>query len=253
MSSLERAKRFVAQKAWRLALVVVPLAALTVSTGSAKATTLTFNPGSNCFASGDGETGSCQTVQEAATGGNPAANWVAMTGSATQSSSSGGAVNFTVSGSTNNGTIGAGTIPVAWNFSFGQVSVTDPTVNWTLLFQLEGSVGAYFETSGSTSTGDTVTGNGVITIPTSGTVSLYLINLLTSSSGEYTLTVPGSATLDLNPLAPAGVPEPATLFLLGPAAGALLLLRRRKSSTPKRMLKKAQRSSAPFGRGSVSC
>ena len=65
-----------------------------------------------------------------------------------------------------------------------------------------------------------------------GQVTGYTISLDTKSPAntgtDYEVIIPGAGTLDLNPQ--TAVPEPSTLLLTIPGAGALLLLRCKKRS-----------------------
>jgi hypothetical protein len=236
MSSLERAKRFLAEKTSRLALSVVPLAALAVSAVPAHAE-VTFNVGSgsgngNCSVSASFMgSGSCSSFQQSATGGNVFANWVAIQGNGSMSSASGGSIDFAVNSGGASGVLASGTIPISWDFLLD--SSSSGSVAWSVLFRVSFSGGGSdsFSMSGSTSlTGLSsveVVGSGAITIGTGGSVDGYAIALDTNTFGTgipYSVDIP-DGSLDLNSPAPA--PEPATLFLV-PAAGALLFLRRKK-------------------------
>jgi len=220
MNSLDRAKHFLAQKASRLALTVVPLAALAIASPPARANVV-LSSGDNCVVNGSG---SCATSQQSATGGNPGINWIGMTGSGAPSlvSGSGYFLGFSASGSAS-GSLAAGTIPVSWDFNIN--AATDPTVNWRVFYELLLPSGGFanFTTSGSAATGKTVEGDGSIRFP-GGTVDSYIIQLTATSADPFTITIPGSATLDLNP---SPVPEPSSLLMIS-AAGAWMILRRKK-------------------------
>lgn len=235
MNSLERAQRFLAEKASRLALSVLPLAALAVSAVPAHANT-TFNVGSgsglgNCSAFSSSGSASCNSFQQNSVGGDPNANWVAMGGSGSMVSFSGGSMSFGISGGGASGSLGAGTVPVSWDFFLTNRSSSGGTVNWDVFFEVSFSGGEFpnYSLSGSTvlsGSGTTeVTGSNAITIP-GGNVTGYEINLFTVSSGgsaiPFSVDIPGDSSLDLN----TGVPEPSSLLLV--AAGGLLFLRRKK-------------------------
>src|SRR5262249_39091216 len=114
LTSLEKAKQFLAQKASRLALTAVPLAALAL-TPPAKANVIFDSGGGSgggCFVSTPvGGSGGCGTFEQNPTGGNSQANWIALAGFGI--APSGGVIRIGVSGgSTNSGSI-SGSIPVS--------------------------------------------------------------------------------------------------------------------------------------------
>lgn len=231
MTSLERAKHFLAKKASRLALAVVPIAAVAISTSSAKAgAVLPSNDG--CFVVGSSTSGSCSSFQQGAVGGNSQMNWIAMAGSGIMDGSSGGSMTFVVSGSAATGSITSGSIPVAWDFSLTDVDGVNPSVTWTVTFTALILTPTFetetFTLNGTAPTGGApITGSGSFMVP-GGTVDGYVIELQTSSSGEFGVSIPGESTLDFNVGSTASsVPEPATL-LLAPSAGVLLFLRRKR-------------------------
>jgi PEP-CTERM motif len=235
MNSLERAKRFVAEKASRLALTVVPLAALAVSAVPAKAATL--NP-STCTAFATSGSASCSTIQVNPVGQNPQLNWIAFGGSG--SAPFGGSINFGISGGTaDGGSISAGTVPVSWDFFIDPVMVTlkpgplvtSVEVSWSVFFNLNLDNTSFpsFSMSGSAPLGSEVTGSGLISV-SGGSVNGYTMSLSTSSSLSYSVSVPLLTSVDLNPGTPAGVPEPSTLLLMIPGLAGALILRRRKKT-----------------------
>lgn len=236
MNSLERARQFLSQKASRLALAIVPLAALAISTPSAKAGSITATSGSfatipdGCAVSGTGATGSCATIWEGPVGGNSNINWVAMAGNG----STDGTLTFT-DGNSGSGTLPAGSVPVSWLFDVNNLAVQDPTVNWTVTFSINtGSGSISFSQSGSASTGSVVSGSGSIDNPSLTELFTWSMSLSTAPSGgsfPYSIVIPGLATMDLNPV--SSVPEPASLLLIAPGLGALLYLRRRKRQSEK--------------------
>lgn len=237
MNSLERARQFLAQKASRLALAIVPLAALAISTPSAKARPITTsgsfasNPG-DCFVTGTGAAGSCGTSIAGAVGGNTNLNWIAMFGSG-NAVGSGDTLDFSAD-APGSGTLPAGSVPVAWDFTVNQLTSQDPTVDWNVAFRIVMSTTGSpysFTQSGSASTGSVVSGTGSIIIPSGGSLVSFIMDLNTSASGggfPYGINIPGGATLDLNP-----APEPASLLLIAPGLGALLFLRRKKRQSEK--------------------
>jgi len=220
LNSLSRAKQFLAKKASKLALSVVPLAALALVPNARAGAVYaggTLETGA-CSVSPSGA-GSCSTTQASATGGNTNLNWIQMYGSG--SVSGGGSLYFFASGS-GFGSISAGVVPVSWDFKIQNVQ---SSVDWSLRFDifLTNSGSGSFSQSGSMSSDGSVTGSSQFNVP-SGSVSGWDIRLNTSSqSGSYSVTIPSGSTLDLN--SPA--PEPSTILLTS-LGGAALLLRRRK-------------------------
>jgi hypothetical protein len=225
MDSLERAKRFLTRKGSRLALTVLPLAALAIAAPAAKAATTTLISGSNCVVSTG--TGACATAQEAAIGGNTGLNWVGLFTSGGVSSS-GGQLMLTATGGVTGSEafLASGNVPVAWDFNILPLSV-DPTVDWTLTFQINFSGGgsSTFTTSANSATGDTIQGSGSIST-SGGTVDGYSISLHAGGPSDFQIDIPNATTLDLNPPLSA-VPEPSSLLVIS-VAGALMILRRKK-------------------------
>jgi hypothetical protein len=234
MNSLERAKRFLARKASRLALAVVPLAAVAISSSPAKANAvLTSDDCSVTVGSG-----SCGIELSGTPGGNNHLNSAFLSTSGSTVLSVGGVVDFS-GGSPSGGASGSynGKVPVAWDFDIVTTTATNRVVAYTITFTLNGSGGAVvasFTTSGSatSSSGGTAV-SGTANIPTPGAstpIFGYTITLDTDNGNgkAYGIEIPADSTLDLNPL--TSTPEPSTLLLTIPGVGALLLLRRKKRS-----------------------
>lgn len=226
MSSLERAKRFLAQKGTKLGLATVPLAVAALHTTPAHAGTV-FVPG-GCSIYLYGGSGVCSDVQAGATGGNASANWIQLWSTAITPDPSGsitlGVTNRSASGSG----FGAGdSVPVSWDLQ----TTGSGTYNWTLLFQINGSSSSpSYSTSGAgTAGGPDVTGSGAINIlsstgaPTSYTITLNVFGDVAS------LTLPSASGLNLNP-AGGAVPEPGSGVLAGLGMAAAWLFRRRRKA-----------------------
>ena len=218
MTSLERAKRFIGEKATRLAVAAVPLAALALSVVPANASVI-FSTGA-CFAT----SGSCNIFQESATGGDTEANWVSMTGSGT--SNGGGNLQFGISGQAASGTAVGGTMPVLWDFDITPVGGDSPSIQWSVNFEVSVISGSNLLmpsfTQQGVSSAHEITGYGTLALPV-GTVISYTLNLSTDSASAYSVTVP-TGSLDLNA---GATPEPSTLLLV-PMAGAFFFWRRKK-------------------------
>jgi hypothetical protein len=222
VNSLERAKLFLAKKASRLALAVLPLAAIAVPAHAGS-----FSAGGCGLMTGSG---SCTVSQASSTGGNSQANWLQMFGSGWAQSSGGWMAEFFASGGAS-GSL-SGNVPVSWDFSVN--NVLDPTVDWSVDFEvfynMSGSQSiqtAEFSQSGSGSTPFSASGSGLLSLPNGAMLNGYSMDLFTSSSGAFTVDIPENLTMDLNPA--SGVPEPSTILLVS-AGGAALLWRRRKKA-----------------------
>jgi hypothetical protein len=250
LTSLHKAASFLAKKASRLALAIVPLAAVAVATVPAKADSFAFTT-SSCVVVASGGSGTCGVEIVNPVGGDPAGNWLALFGTGVvsgssvfsdfSSSSSSGFLDFSSSGSAT-GSISAGAnIPVSWLFDIDSSSqsclcITNTSiysqsdlVSWTVSFDIQTTDGThpvvpFFSMSGSGTPGSIVSGTGIIQVVTAGSPFQWDLSLNTSSPAAYGITIPGGATLDLN----ANVsPEPSTLFLMAGAVGVLYLKRRK--------------------------
>lgn len=227
MNSLDRAKRFLAAKASKIALAAVPLAVLTVTAPSANAGfTMAINSQQPCnFIDG---TGSCSTTIPSATGGDPLGNWIqlATVGLGHPDAFSG---SFTLhAGGAATGTLSAGeTIPVSWDFTISPTAGSG-TANWTVSFALLGVAGHGTSASGQVPYGTQVSGTSTITIASAeANLSTWSVQLaVTAPNSNYTVDVPGANSLDLNPLVAA--PEPASLALTAAGMLSAFFFRRRK-------------------------
>src|SRR5580704_17780256 len=130
MNSLERAKRFLAEKASRLAIAVVPLAAVAVSAVPAKAGVILQAGGPDCFVTTG--TGNCNTVDFG--GSSNILEGLALVSSGGASSSSfvnstvGNEIVFSASdGVSSGGSLTTPTVvPVSWDFDL--ISANDPSI-----------------------------------------------------------------------------------------------------------------------------
>jgi hypothetical protein len=237
LNLLERAKIFVAAKAAKIALTVVPLAALTLIAIPAHAgavASVTFSPGT-CIVTP--AVGTCVDSQVSPTGGNALANWIAL--------SSNGAINSSGSTTLTIGVNGSATglfdtpqnIPISWDFfinNFGASGGGTGNVNWDVFFQIQTSSGNF---STDPSGNDILLGSTEIKGSSSfavgaATVTGYTIRLTTSapSGVTFAVTIPGAATLDLNPTGVSLAPEPSSLPLAAFGLLGLLFRRRKKRS-----------------------
>lgn len=240
MSSLEKARQFAARKLTKLALAVVPLAAMVVSEGSAKATPLTFNPSSSgSFYGGDfgtffssGSTFGSNSI----TASNPNATAVTIFGSQNIFQSGGGQISYSFGASgTASGVFddAVGPIPYSYDFTLDSQFPAD-TLSWILTLNFDST--QVVNLSGLRNNGQLsqqFTGSGFIA-PTNSTISSYrfqlTVSLNTPSDSYVNIYIPAGTSLDLNFAPTSAVPEPGSAVLLVSAAGGILLLRRRKKS-----------------------
>jgi hypothetical protein len=232
-TSLDRAKRFLAAKAAKLALTVVPLAALTVAAIPSHAS-LAFG---SCSIGGAGATGSCTITQAAATGSDANQNALQLAGSA---NTTGGAISMGITNGGGSGTY-AGTMPLSWYFD-----IIDPnldTINWQITAEIFGNSGSTLvQPAGSVSSTGWVTSNtslnltvGNSTVVTKYDLSIAFTDVTHPTTGNFSVNIPAGSTIDLNTTTTAGpaptTPEPATLLLTGGGLASLALLRRRRKKT----------------------
>lgn len=226
MTSVDRAKRFLQNKARTLALTAAPLAALVSVAPPAKAGPVLSFTSISCSGSGTNligpPTGSCSgSLMPPASNG---VNGVTLNGDMIGTISvSGSAFSTQIGwfGSTNGGAF-TGWFPLAWNFNI--LSSSGGAVNWTLIFNFNGPGGAVVMESGS---GAVATGTDRATL--SGVVTSWDVTLTGSvpcnvcSDTTVEVSVPAGGSVDVNV-----VPEPSMLALFSPVLGFLLLRRRRK-------------------------
>jgi hypothetical protein len=226
MDSLERAKRFLAGKASRLAIAAVPLAALAVSVPAKAGAILDTT---QCYATGLSG-GYCTIIQAGPTGGNVQANWLQLYGQGAAYNASGSfALDFQpASGGFASGSFTASSIPVSWDFD---VFSSGSQVNWNVYYEFDEndysniySVSQSGSTTGSNS-GTEVTGSASLAVPSGGSVNGYDIDVSFNSLSPFSVTIPSGSTADFNPA--SSVPEPATLLMTA-AGGVMLLLGRKK-------------------------
>jgi hypothetical protein len=236
LNLLERAKGYVAAKASKIALTVVPLAALAISAVPAHATVATgvsFSPSSCFVAQGSG---SCTDDQANPVGGNPSANWLELfTTGAVTPLGEGDQVILSASGSASGLFLTDQNIPVSWNFLIDGPS--GGTVNWDILFQVFTNSGSFSVDPGGSADipsggpSTVITGSGSLFVGAS-TVTGYGIQLTVSDPGfdSYSVTVPGGGTIDFNTNTQSTVPEPSSIALAVSGLLGLLVSRRKKRS-----------------------
>lgn len=244
MNSLERARKFIAGKSAKLALSVVPLAAIAFSAiPSAQAgaiTPITFSSGSCNVGSGSGV---CVAAQNANPGTDVNSPWVQVFSSGAITPDSNKAISLSGGGSATGSTTTGEVIPISWDFFINSGS-SSGSVFYALNIGLGGSGGGFAGTQTTAAIGSEVTGSTMITIASGGSVDDFSFSLEIFGNGfpsqqpagfssviaepPFSLTIPGGSTLDFNPgVASPSTPEPASLLLVG-AGGVLLFLKKRK-------------------------
>jgi hypothetical protein len=236
LNLLERAKGYVAAKASKIALTVVPLAALAAITVPAHATAVsgvTLIPTSCVVSIGSG---SCTDDQASTIGGNTHANWLELFTTGAVSPGGGNDEVLLFASGSASGLFSSGqTIPVAWDFFINGNS--GGTVNWDVLFQV-------FTSSGSSSIDPSNTAdipNGGPATEVQGTSSLFVgassitgyglqLTVIGPNSDPYSVTVPGGGTIDFNQSTQSATPEPSSLALAVSGLLGLLVSRRKKRS-----------------------
>lgn len=226
MTSLARAKEFLARKAAKLALTIVPLAALTAITPPAAHAGVIFSV-DNCVATTLTHSGGCTAAIQGLPGADSEFPWVSVFGSIVDNVGTSSMLDAT--GSASGSTVG-GDIPVSWLFSL--LSTKSGTADWNVsatLWDTDNDVLGFFFASGSTGFNSTVSGSGTMTVSPGDVGSWEFSVSANENSGNftYTLKVPGNASIDFNP---QETPEPSSLLLGLTGGGALLLLLRRKKA-----------------------
>lgn len=234
MTSLDRAKRFLAARTAKLALTAIPLAVAIPAAFGQGTTGFNFNTSSGCSVTSG--TGSCNVEQLSSTGGNPLGNWVDVYTNGLVSPSSGSLILVTNSANASGSFASDETIPVAWDFTLspiprGEQAQTTFSTTGTPDVPLEWFVNGsptLTQNLGSLS-GGTYTGASSFTISGGTTLSSYQIAMVLTNDFNYNLSVPEGTSIDLNSVAAS--PEPASFLLAG--AGLFGLLHRfRRRKTP---------------------
>jgi hypothetical protein len=236
MSSLDRAKQFLQNKSRTLALTVVPFAALVALAPLAKASVLSFAPGTPTLtqtsASGSLATSNLSSVALDVLNG---VSGVAGSGNGTLTNGTSGSwtLSFDMAGSANGGIISA-PIPVDWLFNF--TSNVGASLPWSLTLKLNGSPVTLTPSPDAVSGtipgfGSQISGTALIPVvegPINSYDFLLQINSGFPTVGTFTLDVPAGSTLDINPV--SSTPEPSAFFLAAPGLALLLLKSRRKQN-----------------------
>ena len=224
MSSLDRAKRFLQQKARAIALTVVPLA----SVGAMNAGSLVLTP-SECDAipSGSGIFQITPCSVEQLPVGSDGVQGIKLygTGSTTSESSGFLAMNLTTQG-TASGT--AGVIPISYNFTLSDT--VSNQMSWDVFFDVAGNLTDAHGQASGVSTGGIITGSFSVDASSIGNAFQYVLHVEAiegASAPEDTLTIDvPQNSIDVNP-AISAVPEPVPFTLSGFALASLAWWKRR--------------------------
>lgn len=253
MTSLDRAKRFLAQKTRVIAAGIVPLAGLVVSQTPAQAVQPTFNTGSCSWTTtGQASFASGGCVSEQAGSVDPTSGILGMKLLTTNDlepfaftqSPSGGTFGINLSGSGRQTGVSpfTGTIPVLWDFT--ATASDGGSMAYTLTYTLTNPpaqqpiggdilVAPALTETGTAQSGVAVTGSDAFANLNGQNIFGYSISLSisevrnTSIGQSITLNIPENS-LDLAATATAPAPEPGTIALLGGGLIGLGFLRRHK-------------------------
>jgi hypothetical protein len=250
MTSLDRAKRFIAQKSRTIAVSIVPLAALTVAGVPAVAQTLNADGG--CTVTG---VGSAQSVSGSCAQANQSSTVGGILGVKVDTTSNASAFGFGVSGgsfgvdiatgigSTSNFSFFSGTIPLSWDFTAS--ATRGGSLSYQLTYTLFGNflqgqlpeggntltpIATRTESGGALS-GQTVSGTDSVTFGLPVNITGYKIDLRVMDSnpfGSLSVNIPINS-LDIAEPVTSATPEPETWGLLGTGIAAMLLGRFRRS------------------------
>ena len=242
MNLLERAKALIAEKATKIAITAVPLAALVVFAPQAKATPgLQFGIPSGCTVN-FGVSGGCAASQLSAQGGLSSTNAIeGYTTSDIFSDFLTNTVQFTYGGTATGSLASAQNLPVGWDF---YVNFPSGGVNWNIVFSLTSNTacgpcaltsppavtyqvnpsGTAPANSGSA---DHVFGNTTLSLPAGVVFSSYQVVFTATSASNFSITVPQGTSFDLNPVISSPTPEPASLALAAVGLAGILFRRRR--------------------------
>jgi len=238
VSSLERAKKFLQNKAKALALTVVPLAAIAASALPAHATNLVFNPSSgSVFFQGTNGTFSGSNASQVQLATYNGVTGVEGSGAASFLTGISGSwsVFYKMQGSVNSGAIDS-PIPLFWLFNVNLDGLQP--VDWDIALTLNGfgvtltpnpdnPFGSFFGVGPHA-----ISGNALI--PTNqDTITSYEVTLSLSgfANGAHfiDINIPAGSSIDINPVgADQATPEPAAFLLVAPGLGILVLHLKRK-------------------------
>jgi len=234
MTSIERAKAFLSDKVKKTALVILPLAAATLSAHAGTITpTFSLDSGSSFNASGAAIPSSSSVGAFTFPGGislfGSSIFTVTSSGFGTGSSCGNICTGFYAFGS-GAGVFPSDTLPVTYDFN--ATASNEDLMVWDVYACIESTNGESCNDVGGVTSGGEVTGSFDISGLNGATLQSWFAGLQVdfasgwgyTSNDTITVDVPGVTSVDLGP---ASVPEPATGWMLATAGGVWALLRRR--------------------------
>jgi len=235
-----KAKELMLKTARTTALVIVPLAAAV----SAQAGAILPTTNLTCTATSGGGSGSCSmgVSSFADQGGIQGVSFFTNSGSIGFDLSSGGTVSLQVgAGGPLSGNLTQND-PVAFLFFFSLISggsIASWSIDMSFGNALGSSIYGSFTASGSGGSGGSImeSGSGTLVVPSGGVASgstfweTATINAVVSGGIFLQLSIPQTGTIDFDSAPASGVPEPASVGLIGSGLAFLgyLFRRRRKS------------------------
>ena len=225
-TSVDRAKRFLQQKARAIALTVVPLA----SVGTAQAGSLVLTPSTcNAIPSGSGIFQITPCSVEQLPVGSDGVQGIKLYGTGSTTSTTAGflAMNLTTQGSASGS---AGVIPISYDFTLSDTFSS--SMSWDVYFDVSGNLGDASGQAKGVSTGGPIMGSFTVDASSIGNAMSYVLHVEAiegASAADDTLTIdvpPNS--IDVDPVASA-VPEPGPFTVCGFALASLAWWKRRSN------------------------
>jgi hypothetical protein len=228
MTSVDRAKRFLQQKARTLALTVVPLAAAAAGVAPLQGGSLALTPAEcDAIPSGSGVFQITPCSSEQLPVGSNGVQGIKLfgTGSTTSSSSGFLAMNLTTQGVAS-GT--GGVIPISYNFTL--FDTFSNSMSWDVFFDVAGNLADASGQAKGVSTGGTITGSFSVDASSIGNAFQYVLHVEAiegASAADDTLKIDvPQNSIDVNPVASV-VPEPFPSAVCGMALLSLAWWKRR--------------------------
>jgi hypothetical protein len=228
MTSVDRAKRLLQQKARAIALTVIPLAAAAAGVSPVHAGSLVLTPAEcDAIPSGSGIFQITPCSSEQLPVGSNGVEGIKLygTGSTTSNSSGFLAMNLTTQGVAS-GT--GGVIPISYTFTL--FDTFSNAMSWDVYFDVAGNISDASGQAKGVSTGGTITGSFSVDASSIGNAFEYVLHveaLEGASAPDDTLTIDvPQNSIDVNPVVSA-VPEPVPFTICGLALASLAWWKRR--------------------------